>query len=200
MALFQDPAAWLTIASLIIALIALHQTQRQIKLSNKQQLFDRRLEKYLLLEELLRCYREERRTIEHVRSCNTQTDEMLCIQFISFTSTHSLGEISKCIYEKSEHNRNLFLSKLDMLDMLEQEISFLFPQKEANLANEFIHVYTELLITLYAYRNDIELVPIPSDDTERNWTILTLYYALQESCDAIENNKVESKMAKIIHL
>jgi putative flippase GtrA len=36
-----------SVISIIIALIALFQTNRQISLSNKQQLFDRRLSRYL---------------------------------------------------------------------------------------------------------------------------------------------------------
>ena len=191
---------WLTTTSVVIALIALYQTHHQIKLSNKQQLFDRRLDKYLLVEELLDCYREEQNTIQMVRCNSTLTDETLCMQFISFTSTRSLGEISSCIYSEIEQSRNLFLSKLDMLGRLEQEIAFLFPKREAALINDFIHRYTELLITLYTYRNDNTLPANPSDRANRNLAILCIYKTLQESYDKIESNNVEIKLAKIIHL
>ena len=186
--------------SVVIALIALYQTHRQIKLSNKQQLFDRRLGVYLLIEELLNCYREEQETIQQVRLSNIQTEEMLCIQFISFTSTHSLGDISSCIYTKSDEANGLFLSKLDMLDRLWQEVVFLFPKKEANVVQKFIHTYTGLLITLYAYRNNVTLVPLPSDNHDRHLTLLGLYYALQEHYEEIVRNKIEAKMSKLIHL
>lgn len=43
----------LTLVTIIIATIALWQTHRQTKLSNKQQLFDRRLEQFHLIKELL---------------------------------------------------------------------------------------------------------------------------------------------------
>lgn len=198
--LFQDPSIWLTITSVVIALIALYQTHHQIKLSNKQQLFDRRLDKYLLVEELLDCYREEQNTIQMVRYNNTLNDETLCMQFISFTSTRSLGEISSCIYSEIEQSRNLFLSKLDMLERSEQEIAFLFPKREATLINEFIHKYTELLTTLYTYRNENTLVAVPNDSADHNLTILCIYRMLQDSYDKIESNNVEIKLAKIIHL
>lgn len=197
---FQDPSVWLTMVSIVIAIIALYQTHHQIKLSNKQQLFDRRLDVYLLIEELLNCYREEQETIRRVRLSNIQTDEMLCIQFISFTSTHSLGDISSCIYEKKDNAHNLLLSKLDMLDRLEQEVSFLFPRKEANVTQKFIHTYAGLLTTLYAYRNNIALVSLPSDNKERHLVILGFYYTLQEHYEEIARNEVETKMSKLIHL
>lgn len=199
-AFFQDPSTWLTISSVVIAVIALYQTHHQIKLSNKQQLFDRRLGAYLLIKELLNCYREEQETIQSVRSCEIQTDEILCIQFISFTSTHSLGDISSCIYEEVDKGRNLLLSKVDMLDRLEQETMFLFPKKEADFVQKFIHEYTKLLITLYAYRNNIELVPIPGDNNGRHLAILGLYYILQGYYEEIVRNNVEVKMARLIHL
>lgn len=196
----RDPSAWLSIISAVIALIALFQAYTQIKLSNKQQLFEKRLDVYLIIEELLRCYRAEQKTIQDARSHSTQTDQMLCMQFIAFTSIHSLGEISSCIYNQTDENRELFLLKLDMLDRIEQEIAFLFPKKEANLMSEFVHLYTVLLMTLYAYRNNVEIISIPKDDEERNLRLLGIYYALQECHDEIENKQVENKLEKIIHL
>ena len=44
----KDPDTWLSLLAVVISMIALWQTHRQIKLSNKQQLFDRRLSDYLI--------------------------------------------------------------------------------------------------------------------------------------------------------
>lgn len=43
----KNPETWLTLIAVIISIIALWQTHQQIKLSNKQQLFDRKLSRYL---------------------------------------------------------------------------------------------------------------------------------------------------------
>lgn len=196
----QDPSAWMSIISVVIALIALFQAHSQIKLSNKQQLFEKRLDVYLVIEELLRCYRNNQETIQSINSHSTQTNQMLYIQFAIFTSTHSLSEISSCIYEQTDENQKLFLLKLDMLDRIEQEIAFLFPKKEATLMSKFVHLYTGLLMTLYTYTNKIELIRIPKDDKERYLKLLEIYDALQECHNAIVNNQVENKLARIIHL
>jgi len=50
----------LTIVTIIIAIVALWQTHKQTKLSNKQQLFDRRLEQFHFIKELLSLYEQER--------------------------------------------------------------------------------------------------------------------------------------------
>lgn len=49
---FTNPDTWISIIAVCLSIIALFQTQKQIKLSNKQQLFDRRLDKYLLFKDL----------------------------------------------------------------------------------------------------------------------------------------------------
>ena len=48
----------------IIAIIALVQTNRQMKLSNKQQLFDRRLKIYTTVHGLLELYAQNRNMFE----------------------------------------------------------------------------------------------------------------------------------------
>ena len=56
----KNPDTWMTIIAVVISIIALFQTAKQTKLSNKQQLFDRRLEKYMLLKDLLILYKNSR--------------------------------------------------------------------------------------------------------------------------------------------
>lgn len=57
----KNPDTWLTLIAIIISIVALFQTSKQTKLSNKQQLFDRRLEKYLLFKDLLVLYKDNRK-------------------------------------------------------------------------------------------------------------------------------------------
>lgn len=55
-----NPEFWASIISIVIATVALVQAKRQIKISNKHKLFDRRLEKYTLLSKLLKNYEKQR--------------------------------------------------------------------------------------------------------------------------------------------
>lgn len=50
----------ISIISLIIALVAIVQTSKQIKLSNRQHLFDKRLEKYMIIKDLLTLFSKNR--------------------------------------------------------------------------------------------------------------------------------------------
>ena len=61
----KNPDVWLSVIAIAVSVIALWQTQRQIKLSNKQYLFDRRLSAYLTIKDLLGSYltQKENRTL-----------------------------------------------------------------------------------------------------------------------------------------
>lgn len=52
----KNPDVWLSVIAIAVSVIALWQTQNQIKISNKQHLFDRRLSAYLTIKDLLGSY------------------------------------------------------------------------------------------------------------------------------------------------
>ena len=52
-----------SIITAIVAIVAVFQTKAQIKQSNKQQLFDRRLSNYVLINKVLSTYKENRNLV-----------------------------------------------------------------------------------------------------------------------------------------
>ena len=71
---FTNPETWVSIIAVCLSIIALFQTQKQIKLSNKQQLFDRRIDKYLLFKDLLSLYNGNRHLFVDKDSIYTMVD------------------------------------------------------------------------------------------------------------------------------
>ena len=62
---FSNPNTWLSIVTTLVAVFALSLTLWQIRLSNKQQLFDKRLDKYLFVLDMLSTYKNAESTLDY---------------------------------------------------------------------------------------------------------------------------------------
>ena len=60
----KSPDFWLSVITALTAVIALFQSQKQVKISNKQELFERRVEKYLIIDELLSLFKNSKSKLE----------------------------------------------------------------------------------------------------------------------------------------
>lgn len=82
--MLKDWNFWLSIVTVVAAVIALMQTKQQIKLSNKQHLFDKRVEQYLIAKGLIQLY-ENNDTILVFK----ENEPILSIDFIFMQMTNN---------------------------------------------------------------------------------------------------------------
>ena len=115
-----------------IAIIALFQTHKQIKISNKQFLFDKRLNKYLLAKGLLELYKDNESLLDYT---DDPDDEAIIVdyQFINLTNNNYLKDVTCIINEPNE-------------------VRFLFQNKNGLLLGNFIMEYQNVLMELYKYQ------------------------------------------------
>ena len=146
------------IITAVIAIIALFQTHVQIKISNKQFLFDKRLDKYLLVKGLLELYKDNEKLLDYN---NYPDDEAIIVDFqlINLTNNNYLKDVT-CITSESKNNdfKNAFLVKIEELKGLSTEIRFLFPNKNGQLLEYFIMKYQNILMELYKYQIILDLM------------------------------------------
>lgn len=136
----------LPIVSLIIALVAIFQTKKQIELSNKQLLFDRRLEKYMLIKDLLSLFANNRELIVDERDLA----QCLDFEFSRLTNVSYLSDMIFAIKEPlNSDKQNIFLTKCEMLEKYAVEISLLWNNDTGKIFGEFIKTYKEVLFKLY---------------------------------------------------
>lgn len=136
----------LSAVSLIIALIAIFQTQKQIKLSNKQHLFDRRLEKYMVIKDLLSLFSKNR---EHVVD-KKDLAQCLDLQFSWLTNVTYLSDMTFAINDTlNSEKQNILLSKCEMLEKNSVEISVLWNDEIGKVFSSFIKTYKEMLFKMY---------------------------------------------------
>ena len=129
----QDPSAWLSIISAAIAIVALFQTQSQIKLSNKQQLFDRRLADYMLLNELAATYQK------YYESKETETNAWTILH--SLMETGFLINVQGILWDRSSvHNQNEYQIKVEEIQKLLWKLRLFFLKKLATLQGLFERV------------------------------------------------------------
>lgn len=141
-----------SIITAIVAIIALWQTHKQIKLSNKQYLFESRVKKYTLANGLIQLYKENKSLLDYSKD---KEDEAIIVdfQFENLTNIGYLKGITGIIYDpKNNEEKTRFLLKLEELKQLATEIKFLFKRKQGILLNNFIYNYQNVLLELYKYQ------------------------------------------------
>lgn len=141
-----------------IAIIALLQTHKQIKISNKQYLFDKRLSKYLLAKGLLELYKDNENLLDYTDDSDNEAI-IVDYQFINLTNNNYLKDVT-CIINEPKNNefKNNFLVKIEELKQLSGEVRFLFQNKSGLLLSNFIIKYQNVLMELYKYQIVLDLM------------------------------------------
>ena len=148
----------LPIITIIATLIALLQTHKQIKISNKQYLFDKRLSKYLLAKGLLELYKDNESLLDYIDDLDNEPI-IVDSQFINLTNNNYLKDVT-CIINELKNNefKNNFLVKIEELKKLSNEVRFLFQNKNGLLLSNFIMKYQNVLMELYKYQIVLDLM------------------------------------------
>lgn len=213
--MLKDWNFWFSVITAVIAIVALIQTSRQIRLNNKQHLFDRRLDIYLKIDGLVSLYKEHRNTLE-----SKNEDEPLLaadLDFIWLTNNSYLESITGAISEPLvEPQHKEFLIKREELKQLSAEAELVFKGNAASDIRDFIFCYEELLFGLYQYQIIIEKMKEYSNfkphkatleqtqegvgEPEHRKKLLSVYDELKEAYIIIEKNDVIRKLKKQIKL
>ena len=146
----KNPDTWLSLLAVLISVIALWQTHRQIKLSNKQQLFDRRLSDYLLLKDLIEAYRKGR--TEYRLTDNTRLTFRAPMVLMSLTAIPFFDDALDIWNEPDNYPlQKQLLSKRSELRKAAEEISIIFDQTSAAPASAFILAYEKAIERLHEF-------------------------------------------------
>lgn len=148
--IFSVVTALVGLVTAIVAILSLGQTHKQIKLSNKQHLFDKRVENYLIATGLIQLYRS------NCMHFNNEKDEpMLAIDldFTWLTNNTYLEGITPAIQNPlKEPSHKELLIKMEELKDVATKIKFLFSGEPSVLLGDFVLRYQELLFAMYQYK------------------------------------------------
>ena len=142
----MDTSLIFSIVSALIALIALFFTGKQISLSNKHQLFDRRIEKYKIIKDLLSTYESTRNAMLKDKNIELSCDVYLGALFSVPCMKDLLSVVDEPLDSK---NRQKFFDKCTWLSKTAIEVRIIFKGKPAEIMSEFCVDYFKLLQIMY---------------------------------------------------
>lgn len=147
----KDPDTWLSFIAITVSVIALWQTQKQIKVSNKQHLFDRRLSAYLTIKDLLGSYLTQK---EHCTlSDNDEFVFNIKMTWYFLMGNLYLESVSNAIeYPISSLEGKEFSIKMVELIKKAEEIKLLFPAKVSDPITDFVSSYYHVVRSIYQYQ------------------------------------------------
>ena len=135
--------------SAIVAIIALLISCYQARLSNKQSLFNRRLNIWITVDKLMSVY------VKNAKDLELDNEPQMAIGqlFEWLTNTTYLQSISTSITKVLDADLQLELHlKLDEMRSLAMEARFCFKGKSGEAIAEFIEAYQSLLFSIYQYQ------------------------------------------------
>ena len=174
---------WLSVITVLAAVIALFQSHKQVKISNRQALLDRRINKFLLFKDLLANY----------SNCITLLEESILSQdvefpFIYLTNCSSLEMIANVMKNPLSHEEKyLFLTKCEELEKSAIEVELIFKSSVSKYMAEFIIVYKKLLQAMH--RQQIALNDLKDNNFDQK-SCMSLDIFQEKAHDWAEKNKL----------
>lgn len=202
--------AFLSFVTIIVAVKALKQTKKQIELSNKHKLFDRRLKMYLILVDLLNLFCNSKNMLKG--NSDLLNSVILEIRFLT------KSQIFYDLFDKNDAtkiNDSAFNDSYNKLKKYSEEAGILWDNEDGKLASDFIRLYSEVLLALFQQNYCIEAhSKIPEPEKSKNKDNLEtkrekfaedngLFVKIDDIYklyDKIEKSKVTEKLKETIKL
>ena len=207
----QDPSAWLSIISAVIAIVALFQTQSQIKLSNKQHLFDRRRTDYLIAKDVINSQIKDHIKNEEGFDAAKILFDMMTPEF--FASVKNITNVMSS-YSNNEI-KNQFYTRLHELEKIGEEMVIIFGKKNVEPLKEFFNAYCDAARSIQSYlefqylqENNISF-SVPDDPLSKNprafvaknrKDAIMWFDKLKTAYDVLEKSKVLDNLPKYLKL
>ena len=211
----KNPNSWFSIITALTAIIALFQTWKQIKVSNKQNLFEKRINVLIKVTGLMKLYEENRNLMIEDNKKDDSVVLMVDFNFENLTNNTYLEDIAICVHKALEQPyQKQLLTRLEELRNISTTIMYLFPDKQAKVLSEFVYNYQETLFTIYQYqilsnnirkdsikfKTDVHDMAKKLNEPKQREKLLVSYNRLEESYkkiiieDIIEEIRIKIKL------
>ncbi len=211
--MLRDWNFWCSIFTALTAVLALVLSVYQIRLSNKQNLFDRRLKTYMLTSGLISLCKENYMWISGKRETRPRFDnDYVFIYLTNNTYMESQADAIEHPLEEPYHKE--FLRKREELRNIAMEIELIFKGEVAVTYSKFLRAYEAALAVMYQYqivinriRKENEKHPMTIEESEKIFSekkyrdrLYDTLDELREAYDAVSQEEVEKQMKKQLTL
>jgi len=202
-----------SIITVIVAIIALFQTSHQIRLSNKQHLFDRRLKSYLRANGLVNLCKDN---YIHLQSKNNeepffQNDTVFSLLT---NNTYMYQQIEVLEHPLEQPYQVEFLKKCEELKNLSEELKLYFEGKASEQYSSFVFAYENALFRMYQYQillckmqEQNQKSPMTLEKAQNNFdeskyrkNLFASFDDLREKYDILINEKADDKIKRQLKL
>lgn len=199
-----------SIVTAVTAVIAIIISVVQITKSNKQSLFDRRLNAYLTVKWMKSlCDENKSLATSYLQDGKTEPIFSIDLMFNMMTNCNYLEEIQGTLSHalESEYQRK-YLLKIETLRNLCEEVRLIFPKNIGYPLADFIFYYEEMLVTMYKYQVAIDGItkecqqfnrPFPKDHSLENRCRTNLIKYLSGTFELAERLWKEGTLQKAVN-
>ena len=211
--MLKDWNFWCSILTALTAILALGFSVHQIRLSNKQHLFERRLKVYMLANGIISLCKDNYMWISAKRKETPQyANDLVVIWLTNNTYMEELADAIEHPLEQPFHKE--FLRKREELRNTAMEIELIFKGEVASRYANFLRVYAETLAMMYRYQivinkmnKEKEKRPMTIEESENLFHEKKYreerYNAIDKlkvAYDAVAEDKIQKQMRKQLAL
>lgn len=147
---------WVQVIAIIVAIIlgitSIYQNNRQLKISNKQSLFDRRFEVYRLLQHI------DKLCADNIEFIDYTKDKLIDAKFdmVFLTNSNDFYHLCDIFDEKGCNLQKDFLSRIEKIKDMGMQATLIFPEIYSIYIQKYFENYANLISELRKYYMLIE--------------------------------------------
>lgn len=182
--MLRDWNFWCTVMTSVAAVVAIGVSVHQIRLSNKQQLFERRLKAYMMANSIISLCKENYVFLSEKRKAEPQfANDLVFVWLTNNTSMEGQAEAIEHPLEQPFHKE--LLKKREELRNMAMEFEFIFKGNVASLYGNFLRDYENALAVMYQYEIIIRKMKEENEKYPHTSEVLSKMFSEEEYRDRL---------------
>ena len=194
--MLRDWNFWCTVMTSVAAVVAIGVSVHQIRLSNKQQLFERRLKAYMMANSIISLCKENYVFLSEKRKAQPQFANDLVFVWLT-NNTYMEGQAEAIEHPLEQPFHKELLKKREELRNMAMEFEFIFKGNVASLYGNFLRDYENALAVMYQYEIIIRKMKEENEYRDRLYDALG---KLKVSYDTVSQEKNDKQLRKQLAL